>query len=62
MCSEVPSSMHSVLPFFRLSTRSLQERCIAVEARSSFRLDPISSMDLIDRNITVSSANCTPLL
>ena len=50
---EVPSSMHSVLPFFRLITRSLQERYVAIEARSSFRLVPISSIDLDGRFITV---------
>ena len=59
---EVPRSIHSFVPSFRLITRPLQERYSAIEARSSFNLDSISSIDIDDRNITVSSANCTTLL
>ena len=59
---EVPSIMHSVLPFFRLITRSLQWRHVAIKARSSFRLVSLSSIDLNDRFLTVLSANCTTLL
>ena len=59
---EVLSSMHSVLPFFRLIARSLQEQYVAIKIISSFRLDSISSIDINDKYSTVSSRNCTTLL
>ena len=50
---EVPRSMHSVLPFFKLIAMSLQWY-VAIEARPSFKLRSISSIDLDSRLQTMA--------